>query len=364
MGQKIHPVGFRLNITQSHRSVWSFPPHERSHLLLEDKAIRDYLFKKYTEAQISEIFIRRVTPTRIRVDPKGQYEEHHKYHYVYIHIYAGKSFLIAPYPPRKPKKKKFFRKKPWRPRPRKTLKPFASKKVPKPVSSTKKSAPYVMLTPRQFSLRRLSKQLKNLLNPQRRLPLRPLAIIVNVSPLAEFQPKAYTTQASSMAFNLIAKLQDRKPFRPAVKKLFSDAKDIPGLRVQVSGRLNGAEIARSEWAKKGRVPLHTLSANIDYVYKTAKTIYGILGIKIWTFKTSQICPYSQRNQDYQDFVLSYLRVYKRKKYRIFRSFGVSTRKKVKRGKASKKVLRVKDQGAGQKPSGQTFGPVLSVSEGL
>jgi small subunit ribosomal protein S3 len=52
----------------------------------------------------------------------------------------------------------------------------------------------------------------------------------------------------------------------------------------VSGRLNGAEIARTEWTREGRVPLHTLRADIDYAYRTAKTIYGILGVKIWVFK--------------------------------------------------------------------------------
>ena len=52
----------------------------------------------------------------------------------------------------------------------------------------------------------------------------------------------------------------------------------------MSGRLNGAEIARTEWTREGRVPLHTLRANIDYAYKTAQTTYGILGIKVWVFK--------------------------------------------------------------------------------
>jgi small subunit ribosomal protein S3 len=61
---------------------------------------------------------------------------------------------------------------------------------------------------------------------------------------------------------------------------------VSGIKIQVSGRLNGAEIARSEWVREGRVPLQTLRADIDYCYKTAKTIYGLLGIKIWVFKTN------------------------------------------------------------------------------
>jgi small subunit ribosomal protein S3 len=57
-----------------------------------------------------------------------------------------------------------------------------------------------------------------------------------------------------------------------------------GIKIQVSGRLNGAEIARSEWTREGRVPLHTLRANIDYGTAEAKTTYGVIGIKVWIFR--------------------------------------------------------------------------------
>ena len=60
--------------------------------------------------------------------------------------------------------------------------------------------------------------------------------------------------------------------------------EVQGIKIQVSGRLNGAEIARTEWVREGRVPLHTLRADIDYAYRTALTIYGILGVKVWVFK--------------------------------------------------------------------------------
>ncbi|MDE5108558.1 MAG: 30S ribosomal protein S3, partial [Trichodesmium sp. St17_bin3_1_1] len=59
---------------------------------------------------------------------------------------------------------------------------------------------------------------------------------------------------------------------------------VEGIKVQVSGGVNGAEIARTEVTREGSVPLHTLRADIDYAYRTAKTIYGILGIKVWIFK--------------------------------------------------------------------------------
>ena len=68
-------------------------------------------------------------------------------------------------------------------------------------------------------------------------------------------------------------------------KLFRKAQraNAQGIKVQVSGRLNGAEIARSEWVREGRVPLQTLRADIDYATKEANTTYGILGIKVWVF---------------------------------------------------------------------------------
>ena len=59
---------------------------------------------------------------------------------------------------------------------------------------------------------------------------------------------------------------------------------IPNLKIQVGGRLNGAEIARTEWTREGRVPLHTLRAEIDYATREANTTYGVLGIKVWVFK--------------------------------------------------------------------------------
>ena len=58
---------------------------------------------------------------------------------------------------------------------------------------------------------------------------------------------------------------------------------LRGVKVQISGRLNGAEIARREWKREGSLPLQTLNANVDYIYKQALTIYGILGIKVWVF---------------------------------------------------------------------------------
>nr|QCI04230.1 ribosomal protein S3 [Anotrichium furcellatum] len=81
-------------------------------------------------------------------------------------------------------------------------------------------------------------------------------------------------------------LEKRIAFRRAVRQAIqrSEKSNIKGIKIQIAGRLNGAEIARKEWVREGRVPLQTLRANIDYAYTRANTIYGILGIKVWLFK--------------------------------------------------------------------------------
>nr|QFK68974.1 ribosomal protein S3 [Asterarcys sp. GP-2019] len=98
---------------------------------------------------------------------------------------------------------------------------------------------------------------------------------------------SFETRASAVADSIVDDLEKRKAFRRVIKKAKEDLMKTPkvkGVKIQVSGRLNGAEIARSEWVRAGRVPLQTLRANIDYCYKTAQTIYGIIGVKVWIYK--------------------------------------------------------------------------------
>jgi len=94
-------------------------------------------------------------------------------------------------------------------------------------------------------------------------------------------------KASVVADSIVDALEKRKAFRGVIKKAKEDLmrrSRVKGVKIQVAGRLNGAEIARSEWVRAGRVPLQTLRANIDYSYRTASTIYGIIGVKVWIFK--------------------------------------------------------------------------------
>lgn len=88
--------------------------------------------------------------------------------------------------------------------------------------------------------------------------------------------------AESIANELENRVSFKRAMQNAVSKIDKDL--IKGVKIQVAGRLNGAEIARSEWFREGRVPLQTLRADIDYSSQTALTIYGILGIKVWLFK--------------------------------------------------------------------------------
>lgn len=92
--------------------------------------------------------------------------------------------------------------------------------------------------------------------------------------------------AAVLAARLIRRLENRESFRGALKQVSGEARKalVDGVKIQISGRLNGAEIARTEWVRHGRVPAQTLRANLDYSYQTAKTTYGILGIKVWTYQ--------------------------------------------------------------------------------
>ncbi len=94
------------------------------------------------------------------------------------------------------------------------------------------------------------------------------------------------TDALLVAQNVAQQLERRVQFRRAMRRVIQNAMRLgaEGIKVRVAGRLGGAEIARSETYAEGRVPLHTLRANIDYATAEAKTTYGILGIKVWIFK--------------------------------------------------------------------------------
>ena len=96
--------------------------------------------------------------------------------------------------------------------------------------------------------------------------------------------------AQLIADNIAQQLEKRIMFRRAMKRAIQNAMRLgaQGIKIMSSGRLNGIEIARTEWYREGRVPLHTLRADLDYATSEAQTTYGIIGIKVWVFKGEQL----------------------------------------------------------------------------
>ena len=104
--------------------------------------------------------------------------------------------------------------------------------------------------------------------------------------------------AALIAQGVADQLAGRVNFRRAMKRAVQNAQKagVPGIRVQCSGRLNGAEMSRTEWYREGRVPLHTLRADIDYGFREARTTYGRIGVKVWIYK-GDILPYKTSGDD-------------------------------------------------------------------
>lgn len=221
MGQKVHPLGFRLGITQEHQSHWYAKRAMYPIFMLEDRFIRSYCHEKYTDAGLITIDISR------KVD------------HVHIDLEVARPKIL--------------------------------------VGSRGQDLENV----RQDLVKELTQFRQKKWTEAQRATTSELRVTLHVT-----KAENPNTSATILADDLAEQLEKRIPFRRAMKTVLQRAEreKIPGIKIQVSGRLNGAEIARTEWIRKGRVPLHTLQAKVDYKARTAKTIYGLLGIKIWLFK--------------------------------------------------------------------------------
>ena len=208
MGQKTHPLGFRLGIVQEHKSSWYTKLNQYSNLLEEDDKIRTYLNKLIKQASISNIFINR----------NGLNDQ------IELNIETGR--------------------------------------------------PGVLVGNKGLGIQILLKKIKKMLPSNRKITINILEV------------EKVNLNASLLGNFVVKQLETRVAFRRAIREAMQYAHNdqVNGIKIQVSGRLNGAEIARSEWIREGRVPLQTLRADIDYCTKEANTIYGILGIKVWLFK--------------------------------------------------------------------------------
>lgn len=207
MGQKIHPVGFRLGITQEHRSRWFADFDRYPKLLQEDYAIRNHVLKELNNAGISEVRIERKAD---QIDLE-----------------------------------------------------------------VRTARPGVVVGRGGTGIEKLRTDLQRELKDSNR------QIRINVVEVARVD-----ADAALIAEYIAQQLERRVSFRRVVRQAIQRAQraGVQGIKIQVSGRLNGAEIARTEYTREGKVPLHTLRADIDYAYRTAQTIYGVLGVKVWVFK--------------------------------------------------------------------------------
>ncbi len=204
MGQKINPIGMRLQVNRTWDSRWYADTKDYGNLLLEDLRMREFIKKDCVQAGVSRVII----------------ERPHKKCRVTVHT----------------------------------------------------ARPGVIIGKKGADIETLRKKLADMTASELHLN------IVEVR-----KPEL---DAQLVGESIAQQLERRVSFRRAMKRAVQNAMRMGalGIRVNVAGRLGGAEIARTEWYREGRVPLHTLRADIDYANVEAATPYGIIGIKVWIFK--------------------------------------------------------------------------------
>lgn len=207
MGQKVHPIGFRVGITRGWTSTW-YAKRDYADNLHEDLKIREYVKSRLSHAGVSTVEIER-TSQRVR-----------------INIWTAR--------------------------------------------------PGIIIGKRGSEVDKLKTDLQALTGKQ---------IYVNIKEVRKAE-----MEAQLVAENVAMQLERRIAFRRAMKKAMTSALRFgaKGIKIQCAGRLGGAEIARTEWYREGRVPLQTLRADIDYGFAESKTTYGMVGVKVWIFRGEMI----------------------------------------------------------------------------
>jgi small subunit ribosomal protein S3 len=203
MGQKVNPIGLRLQINRTWDSRW-FADRNYADLLIKDLEVKKYIHEKMKPAGISNVRIERAASN------------------VTVTISAGRPGMII----------------------------------------GKKGADI--------------EKLRNTLSKMMGSP-----VALNITEIRKPE-----VDAQLVAEGVCQQLERRISFRRAMKRAVQNALRMGslGIRINVSGRLGGADIARTEWYREGRVPLHTLRADIDYGFAEALTTYGIIGVKVWLYK--------------------------------------------------------------------------------
>ena len=275
MGQKIHPLGFRVGITKKHQSQWFAETTKYPELILEDYFLRKLLNEKFSDAKIESIEIIRdpfVLQIKIHADNPEKITGTEKKNLQLLEKLLQKKLLSH-------RLQNFNIENIVNSANFQIHSKFAcSQAISEPFSKfLLVNQPLARIQHRSREITRAGKQEKLAIIP---LSIFSQKIIINVTKIVN----SYM-YANLVADFLIERLEKRAPFRQVIKTAVQrcELAKVKGVKIKISGRLNGAEIARSESEHNGRVPLHTLRADIDYSYKIAKTPYGILGIKVWIF---------------------------------------------------------------------------------
>ena len=203
MGQKVHPLGFRLGVIRTWSSIW-YAGKDYADLLHVDLKLRDYIKRRLYNTGVA----------RIDIERAGRKAK--------VHIHTARPGLV--------------------------------------------------IGPRGAEVDKLRFELERLTGRE---------LLINIHEV--FSPEL---SAQLVAEAVASQLERRVSFRRAMKKSVTSTLKFgaKGIRITCSGRLGGAEMSRTEWYREGRVPLHTLRADIDYGFAEAKTTYGIIGVKVLIFK--------------------------------------------------------------------------------
>jgi len=210
LGQKIHPVLYRIGVNKDTDSIWFAQGTSYVDFLQEDIKIRSYIHKRLSDKMVSKVKISRKTSS-ITID---------------IHT----------------------------------------------------ARPGLVIGKKGEDIEKLRNELNVLINKNRKSPI---TVSINIEQIDKMW-----LDARLVGLEIARQLEERVSFRRAMKMAIRNVmkEGGQGVKVQVSGRLGGAEIARTERYKQGRTPLHTLRADIDYAHVEANTTYGVIGIKVWVYK--------------------------------------------------------------------------------
>ncbi|MBP7205476.1 MAG: 30S ribosomal protein S3 [Candidatus Cloacimonetes bacterium] len=210
MGQKIHPILYRIGVNKDTESIWFAQGATYVDFLQEDIQIRKYIHKRLDQKMVSRVQISRKTSS-INID---------------IHT----------------------------------------------------ARPGLVIGKKGEDIDRLRNELNVLINKNRK---NPITVSINIEQIDKMW-----LDSRLVGLEISRQLEERVAFRRAMKMAIRNVmkEGAQGVKVQISGRLGGAEIARTERYKQGRTPLHTLRADIDYSCVEANTTYGVIGIKVWIYK--------------------------------------------------------------------------------